>query len=150
MPYTLGEAAQAVGKAKSTIFKAIKDGVISSSRDERGRFVIEPAELHRVFPPVVSVVAAERSPEQPAEQTRTDAGAFTATLECGFLRREVEQLRTLLDDARSERDEWRRQAQTLASQMPALTDQTKPNGPATVPSVALEPRRPWWRRLARA
>src|SRR5215203_2006279 len=83
MPYTLGEAAQAVGKAKSTIFKAIKDGVISSSRDERGRFVIEPAELHRVFPPVAPVIAAERSPEQPAEQTCTDAGALTATLECG-------------------------------------------------------------------
>ncbi len=52
MAYTLGEAANAAGKAKSTIFKACKDGVISFSRDERGRFLIEPAELHRAFPPV--------------------------------------------------------------------------------------------------
>ena len=48
-------------------------------------------------------------------------------------------------ELRADRDTWRQQAQTLA-----LTDQTKPGAPATVPSVALEPRRPWWRRLVRA
>ncbi len=110
MAYTLGEAANAAGKAKSTIFKACKDGVISFSRDERGRFLIEPAELHRVFPPV----SAERSSGPPAEQPRTNEETLKTAMERDFLKREVEQLRTLLEDMRSERDEWRRQAQTLA------------------------------------
>ncbi len=129
MPYTLGEAANAAGKAKSTIFKACKDGVISFSRDERGRFLIEPAELHRVFPPV----SAERSSEPPAEQPRWNEETLKTAMERDFLKREVEQLRTLLEDMKSERDEWRRQAQTLA-----LTDQRKPE-PA---------QRSWWKRLA--
>jgi hypothetical protein len=64
---------------------------------------------------------------------------------------EVQGLTALLDEVmasreklRRDRDAWRQQA-TLA-----LTDQTKPGAPVTVPSVALEPRRPWWRRLVRA
>ncbi len=129
MAYTLGEAANAAGKAKSTIFKACKDGVISFSRDDRGRFLIEPAELHRVFP----LVSAERSPEPAPEQPRMDEETLKTGIERDFLKREIEQLRTLLEDMKSERDEWRRQAQTLA-----LTDQTK----------AEPPRRSWWQRLA--
>lgn len=144
MPYTLAQAAKAAGKAKSTIFKAIGDGVISSSRDERGRILIEPSELHRVFPPASADRASERASERPTEQTRMDEDGLKATVERDFLKREVEQLRTFLDDMRNERDEWRRQAQMLA-----LTDGARPGAPATVPSVALvEPRRPWWRRLA--
>ena len=58
---------------------------------------------------------------------------------------EIAALQVQVTEARADRDAWRRQAQTLA-----LTDQTKPGAPVTVPSVALEPRRPWWRRLVRA
>ena len=132
MPYTLGKAANAAGKAKSTIFKACKDGVISFSRDERGRFLIEATELHRVFPPA----SAERSSEPPTQQPRTNEETLKTAIERDFLKREVEQLRTLLKDMKSERDEWRRQAQTLA-----LTDQTKPES-------APAPRGSWWQRLA--
>ena len=121
MPYTLGEAANAAGKAKSTIFKACKDGVISFSRDERGRFLIEPAELHRVFPPV----SAERSSEPAAEQPRTNEETLKTAIERDFLKREVEQLRTLLEDMKSERDEWRRQAQTLALPAPEARPATE-------------------------
>src|SRR6185436_1258733 len=50
MAYTLTEAATATGLSRSTIFRAIKSGRISAARIE-GNFTIEPAELHRVFPP---------------------------------------------------------------------------------------------------
>src|SRR5215212_10186694 len=98
MPYTLGEAANAAGKAKSTIFKACKDGLISFSRDGRGRFLIEPAELHRIFPPVGAERPTERAAEQPQTAIQTDADAMKAVIERDFLKREIEQLRTLLDD----------------------------------------------------
>src|SRR3954465_1646235 len=61
---------------KSTIFKACKDGLISFSRDGRGRFLIEPAELHRVFTPFGAERATERAPEQAQTTDRTDANTL--------------------------------------------------------------------------
>src|SRR5215213_1699251 len=52
MPYNLVEAGAATGKGKSTILKAIKRGAISATRDTNGGWLIEPAELHRVYRPV--------------------------------------------------------------------------------------------------
>jgi hypothetical protein len=43
MMYTLVQAATATGKAKSTIFKACKTGLVAVRKDEAGRFVIDPA-----------------------------------------------------------------------------------------------------------
>jgi hypothetical protein len=48
--YTLGEAARASGKSKSTIAKAIKNGRVSAVRGVDGSYQIDPAELHRVYP----------------------------------------------------------------------------------------------------
>ena len=50
MQYTVAEAAQAIGKSKATVLRAIARGRISAIRDEAGMFHIDPAELHRVFP----------------------------------------------------------------------------------------------------
>ncbi len=55
MPYTLGQAAKATGKSKPAILDAIKSGRLSATRDERRQWQIEPAELHRVYAPVVQV-----------------------------------------------------------------------------------------------
>src|SRR3954454_16508753 len=131
MAYTLGEAANAAGKAKSTIFKACKDGLISFSRDGRGRFLIEPAELHRVFPLSNVERPTERAPEQTQTVIQTDTNALKTVIERDFLKREVEQLRTLLDDMKAERDRWAAQAERLALAPPQ--------------TVAAQPaRRPWW------
>src|SRR5690242_8913418 len=51
MPYTVAEAAKAIGKSKPTILRAIRRGQISAARDDAGAFRIDTAELHRVFPP---------------------------------------------------------------------------------------------------
>jgi hypothetical protein len=50
MPYTLGQAARATGKAKPTIARAIQIGRLSASRADDGTWSIDPAELHRVYP----------------------------------------------------------------------------------------------------
>lgn len=52
MKYTAGQAAKAVGKSIPTITRAIKRGVISAERTTSGGYLIDPAELHRVFPAV--------------------------------------------------------------------------------------------------
>ena len=50
--YTLGQAAKATGRRKSTISNAINSGKISAKKNEKGFWAIDPAELHRVYPPV--------------------------------------------------------------------------------------------------
>lgn len=66
MAYTLGTAAKATGRNKTTILRAIKDGKISALRDTAsGAWRIEPVELHRVYPAVVGATpdATEHNPD---------------------------------------------------------------------------------------
>jgi hypothetical protein len=129
---SLGMAAKASGVSKSTILRAIQSHRISASKTDTGDWQIDPAELHRVFPPV-------RNGEDGAGTGAVERGATaverheTALLEAQItgLRETAELLRRQLDDVRTDRDAWRGIAGRLA-----ITDQT-----ATVPQ------RPWWKRL---
>ena len=49
MKYTLSQAAEATGKNKATIQRAIKSGKMSAPKNSSGAYEIDPAELHRVF-----------------------------------------------------------------------------------------------------
>ena len=52
MPYTLAEAAQAAGRGKTTLLRMIRSGRLSAARDPvTGGWMVEPAELHRLYPP---------------------------------------------------------------------------------------------------
>ena len=93
MSYSLVEAATACGINRSTVLRAIKAGKILASKDEQGEWRIEPAELHRVYPPVQ---ANEARPEQAHQDAL------------------IAELRNALADMRRDRDEWREQAQRLA------------------------------------
>ncbi len=48
--FKLGEAAREVGKTKTALANAIKAGRISATRDDKGQYQIDPAELFRVYP----------------------------------------------------------------------------------------------------
>jgi hypothetical protein len=48
---TLSQAAEWAGKTRSTVFKAIKSGRLSARRTDDGQWMIDPAELARVYPP---------------------------------------------------------------------------------------------------
>ena len=58
--YTLGQAAKATGKTKTTISNAIKGGRISAQKNDSGHYQIEVSELHRVFDPVSSEQSIDR------------------------------------------------------------------------------------------
>jgi hypothetical protein len=50
MALTLTEAAKAIGRNRTTVFRAIKAGKISAIRDEAtGEWMVEPAELFRLY-----------------------------------------------------------------------------------------------------
>ncbi|CAK0743427.1 conserved hypothetical protein [Gammaproteobacteria bacterium] len=52
MPYSLKQAADATGKSKQTILRAIQAHKISAEKDVHGEWQIDPAELHRVYDPI--------------------------------------------------------------------------------------------------
>ena len=80
MYYSMKQAAEATGKTKPTILRAIQKGKISAKKDEHGEWEIDPAELHRVYKPVPVGTG-----------TRTNAnGAIDS--------REIELLREMLAD----------------------------------------------------
>lgn len=54
MKYSLSDAAEATGKNKTTIQRAIKKGKISARKGDSGAYEIDPSELHRVFPPAIA------------------------------------------------------------------------------------------------
>jgi len=101
--YTLSGAAEAVGLTKSAFSKAIKKGCISAKKDEFGRFAIDPAELHRVYPPLPSL---EKSSEKSEESEREATAEITA--ENRELKARLEVLNRLLDDIQKDRDDLHR------------------------------------------
>src|SRR3954453_18480308 len=80
MPYNLVEAGAATGKGKSTILKAIKRGAISATRDTNGGWLIEPAELHRVYPPKSAGVAHDTSGNPAGPQDTAELRELRARL----------------------------------------------------------------------
>jgi hypothetical protein len=50
--YTIATAAAAVGRNKTAIVRAIKNKRISVAKDENGEPLIDPTELHRIYPPL--------------------------------------------------------------------------------------------------
>ena len=50
--YNLATAAAAVGRNKNAILRAIEAGKIPASQDANGDMQIDPADLHRVYPPL--------------------------------------------------------------------------------------------------
>lgn len=144
MTYTLKQAAEATGKSKSTIFRAIKAHTISGIRDENGEWQIDPAELHRVFPPVSDTAPrhdAMRNDEIPNEIVRLRREVEIKDEQLAAERRERDRerdtLRETMTDLREDRDRWRAQAEHATR---LLTDQReKAQEPPPAP-----PRRSWW------
>jgi hypothetical protein len=128
MGYSLGQAARAAGRSKTTINRAIKSGRLSASRRDDSSYEIDPAELSRAYPgtgngavPVVqSVTIEEASPSW--VQLRGERDRYRALVEVH--EETIRDLRARLDSEVTER-----------RQLIALL--TAPN------------RVPWWRRWFR-
>ena len=67
MGYTLGQAAKATRKSKSTISKAIKERRLSAEKNVDGHYDIDPSELHRVWPKVFDEPSTEPVPVERVE-----------------------------------------------------------------------------------
>ena len=115
MRYTLGTASVVVGKSKSTILRAIKDGRLSYESKEGNSYQIEPSELFRVFPKKVSR-------NVPMEQKSNDVERSMAQTERQLLQDKIRFLEKLVEE---EKEEKNRLLSLLENQTKQLTDQRK-------------------------
>lgn len=115
MSYTLGEAAKAVGKSKTTLHRAIKSGKISAHKALDGSYSIDPSELHRVFPTVPSVTGTAPLDRNDSEQQSNTLETLRIQLELQEQERQRERalLQETIADLREDRDKWRQQATAL-------------------------------------
>lgn len=95
MHYSLGQAAKAAGVSKSTISKALATGRLSYVEKDSAGYRIDPAELHRVFPPKPMETGADRAKENDHEP---HANAGRTGEETRLLEKELEGVRALLDE----------------------------------------------------
>lgn len=129
MKYTAGQAAKATGVATATITRALKSGRISGQKDDNGAWMIDPAELHRVFPPV-SLKEREKTN---AKQDETPYERDEVSLKNSGLQLEIQILREALADVREDRDKWRDMAERLSI------------APPTTSKAEAESRHPRWK-----
>lgn len=110
MRHTLGTAAKATGKSKTTIQRAIAKGLISAEKARGGGYSIDPAELHRVFPPLPSDTVS-RDPKVDDARPHDETPELRTKIEAleSMLIRE----REALDEVRADRDAWKQQATAL-------------------------------------
>jgi hypothetical protein len=122
-------AARATGLSKSTIHRAVKAGRVSAGRSDTGDYAIDPAELHRVFPPVQDAtpsgsgsVIRDGTPSERGEVALRHA-RLEAEIDASLKVAAV--LSEQLHEARIDRDRWREQAQQLVASPAAPMTKTK-------------------------
>jgi hypothetical protein len=124
-------AARMIGRDRSTVLRAIESGKVSATRDERGRFQIDPVELERAFGSLHSPDAPAAVDAAAMQQPASDDAARAAALE-----REVALLREMQRQWEEERAFLRGLVERRDEQVKLLTDQQQAS-----------PRPGFWQRM---
>ena len=140
---SLSKAAKVVGVSKATIHRAIKSGRISAARQDDGSYLIDLAELRRVYPQDLCSNDSE-TPETGFNGTRRNRSETASAIavmaaELAGARQLVETLRHQVEDLRSDRDAWRQQAEAAQHLLGQARD--------VAPSSSAPARSFWGRRL---
>jgi excisionase family DNA binding protein len=109
------QAAKAVGASKATIHRAIKSGKLSAIRQGDGSFLIDPAELYRVYEPARDDIKRRYETANNPNETGETARLKTELDGARALQVLLEQQ---IEDLKVERDRWHTQAERLALTAP--------------------------------
>jgi hypothetical protein len=129
MMYSLKQAAEAVGRGKPAILRAIQKGIISANRNAKNEWVIDPAELHRVYQPIARNDAQIVQTERDATHNATDILERENILlreQIEILRDERQDLRRRLDQSEEERRETQGKLTALLTYQPEQKAETSP------------------------
>ena len=137
MKYTAGEAATATGLNTATITRAIKKGRISATKSDTGAWQIDPAELHRVFPPLASKALQQGGVQGDARAVQEESKSTNNALQG-----ELDTMRERLAAA----EQRAAVAEALAEERGKRLDQLVPLLPKAAP-IPTPDVRPWWRKI---
>jgi hypothetical protein len=128
MSFDLASAAAATGVAKSSVLRAIKAGRISATRDDNGRWHVEPVELFKIFPPL--------PPTQPTTHQHGAPDRVTQLLEdqVAELRIMLANMRQREADLQRDRDHWRTAFENTQRLLPAPAHQDAAGAQPTQPT----------------
>jgi excisionase family DNA binding protein len=125
MKLTTQQAAERLGKSRTAVWRAIKNGRLSAERTGAKDFLIDAAELERY----VSTLVTPNEPAQPSITTTETSRNKDLELELATLRERTAQQEKRIADLEVDREKWRGMAESTTR---LLTDQRE--------------HRPWWRR----
>lgn len=117
------QAAKRANCGRSSIMRALKNGDLPGTRDNRNRWKIDPQDVDRW---------SQNRPDNDRSQTADMTGQNVDIARTAALEAENGQLRERLNEMRAERDHWRQIASNLSAQTEIL-----------VPKVMRQVRR-WW------
>jgi hypothetical protein len=143
---SLGQAAKLAGLGKTTLARAIKAGRLSATRRDDGGYLIDVAELERVYPlraPTDATGATDAATGTVVHLATGDATGGNLAGEIAALRATATLMREQIADLREDRDRWRGVAERLAIAPPAPS-------PAPSPEPEVAPKRSLWRWLRTA
>lgn len=112
MRYTLGEAAKATGKSKTTVQRAIAKGKISAEKRGNG-YSIDPSELHRVFPMQKDDTVSRDTDVDTSQPHETSDSESVLRIQIESLEALLSREQEVTSDLREDRDKWRQQATAL-------------------------------------
>jgi hypothetical protein len=115
--FTLTKAAEEVGRTRSTLFKAIKAGRLSATKDSQGHFLIDPAELHRVY---VAVNVSQGNKTKQAETVDDTGEVVFLRRENELLRQQAQRDREQIEREQAQADHWRQTATMLLTHQPIV------------------------------
>ena len=115
---TTQQAAELAGKNRTTIWRACKAGKLSAAKSGDGDYLIDPAELERVYGTLRAV--------QPDGALQEGAAQPDATAnETSALRKEVELLRERVRDLEADKDDLRAERDRLLGVLERQTEQVR-------------------------
>jgi chromosome segregation ATPase len=130
MGHTLGTAAKATGLSRTAILRAIKTNKISAQKNDLGEWNIDPAELHRVYPPIAEKAVTVNGDLQNDDLTLKNR-EMQARLEAAEQRIRdkddvIDDLRRRLDQSEQERRDKDRQLTALLTDQRAQQESAPP------------------------
>jgi hypothetical protein len=127
---SLGQAAKQAGITKATLARYIKSGRVSAVKQPDGSYHIDASELDRIKEIRATISRDTGDKAGIAKQFDTPFDTGVSKREYELMEKLLQEKERMIAELQSERDEWRKQAQTL------LLTQGQPKGPE-------KPRR-WW------
>src|SRR3954452_17954213 len=138
---SLGEAAKLTGLNRTSILRAVRRGQLTAQGREDGRFLVDVAELERVYQlrhhPDAQEGASGGQQKHEQAETHQSSTARIATLEGEIkgLQAKIEGLEALLAEVRTARD-------LAQDEKKGMREQLRMALAALPPPTS--PRRPWW------